>query len=55
MVATPLIRFCTLWFGVATGVVSLVIFRRCLGLTAALDDTVPTVQGAPIVAANARE
>ena len=38
VVATLLIRFCTLWFGVAVGVVSLVVFRKRLGLTAAPDD-----------------
>ena len=32
VVATLLIRFCTLWFGVGVGVVSLLLFRRRLGL-----------------------
>ncbi len=51
VVATLLIRFCTLWFGVAVGVVSLVIFRKRLGLTAAPgDDSSPlAVQGTPVV------
>ncbi len=35
VVATLLIRFCTLWFGVGVGVVSLALFRKRLGLTAA--------------------
>jgi uncharacterized membrane protein YbhN (UPF0104 family) len=32
--ATLLIRFCTLWFGVCVGVVSLLLFRERLGLNA---------------------
>jgi len=35
VVATLLIRFCTLWFGVAVGVVSLLVFRKRLGLASA--------------------
>jgi len=38
VVATLLIRFCTLWFGVLVGVVSLLLFRKRLGLTATSDD-----------------
>ena len=34
MVATLLIRFCTLWFGVLVGIVALLLFRKRLGLTA---------------------
>jgi len=34
VVATLLIRFCTLWFGVAVGMISLLLFRKRLGLTA---------------------
>jgi len=54
VVATLLIRFCTLWFGVAVGVISLIIFRKRFGLIAAPDDTAPATQGTP-VAVNARE
>jgi glycosyltransferase 2 family protein len=32
VVATLLIRFCTLWFGVGVGLLSLLLFRRRLGL-----------------------
>jgi uncharacterized membrane protein YbhN (UPF0104 family) len=32
VVATLLIRFCTLWFGVGVGVVSLLLFRRRLAV-----------------------
>jgi uncharacterized membrane protein YbhN (UPF0104 family) len=32
VVATLLIRFCTLWFGVGVGVIALLLFRRRLGL-----------------------
>ncbi len=35
VVATLLIRFCTLWFGVVVGVGSLLLFRKRLGLGAA--------------------
>ena len=36
VVATLLIRFCTLWFGVSVGLVSLALFRKRLGLARAL-------------------
>jgi hypothetical protein len=42
VVATLLIRFCTLWFGVGVGVVSLLLFRRRLGLQ--------TLDGSPAAA-----
>lgn len=41
VVATLLIRFCTLWFGVGVGVVSLLLFRKRLGLTAAAPASPP--------------
>ena len=48
VVATLLIRFCTLWFGVLVGVVSLVIFRKRLGLTSTAE--APEAAPSPSVA-----
>ena len=49
VVATLLIRFCTLWFGVGVGVVSLLLFRRRLGLQT-LDGSVAAAAREPRVA-----
>jgi len=56
VVATLLIRFCTLWFGVAVGVASLALFRKRLGLTSATptpDEPASTRGGEPSVTSNA--
>jgi uncharacterized protein (TIRG00374 family) len=53
VVATLLIRFCTLWFGVAVGLASLVIFRKRLGLTGVVAATPAPAHGnEPSVAPN---
>jgi uncharacterized membrane protein YbhN (UPF0104 family) len=49
VVATLLIRFCTLWFGVGIGVVSLLLFRGRLGLQT-LDGSVAAAAREPRVA-----
>jgi uncharacterized membrane protein YbhN (UPF0104 family) len=49
VVATLLIRFCTLWFGVGVGVVSLLLFRRRLGLQT-LDGSLEAAPREPKVA-----
>jgi uncharacterized membrane protein YbhN (UPF0104 family) len=51
VVATLLIRFCTLWFGVGVGVVSLLLFRRRLGLPT-LDGALAAAPREPRVAPN---
>jgi uncharacterized protein (TIRG00374 family) len=49
VVATLLIRFCTLWFGVVVGVASLLLFRKRLGLSAAGRAAPPSASESPVV------